>query len=144
MSIKYLLENKENMRKSFEWVTDEQFDYIKQNFNDLECNLKTFISYSNKDKEIAAFIKIVLSNLCIDSFMAHEDISPSQEWEVEIVNQLNSYNIFVPVITQNFKESDWTSQDSGAAFIRNVHIVPVSVSLLGQPLIDPYECFKLC
>ena len=76
---KYLLADKENLRKSFEWVTDEQFDYIKQNFYDLECDLNDFISYSSEDKEIAGIVKKALSNLGIDSFLAHEDITPSQE-----------------------------------------------------------------
>lgn len=135
---KYLLENKENMRNSFRWVSDEQFDYIKQNFHDLECDLKAFISYSNKDKEIAATIKNALSNLGISSFLAHEDIAPSQEWQLEIVNQLNICNIFFPLITENFKESDWTSQESGAAFIRGIDIVPISVYLPDQEFVPPY------
>ena len=103
---KHLLANKENMRRSFEWVTDEQFDYIKQNFYDLECDLNAFISYSSDDKEIAGIVKKALSNLGIDSFLAHEDITPSQEWQVEIANKLNTCNIFVPIITENFRESD--------------------------------------
>ncbi len=135
---KSLLSNKEKMRNSFSWISDEQFDFVKQNFHDLECDLKAFISYSNKDKEIAAMIKSALSNLGISSFLAHEDISPSQDWQGEIINQLNTCNIFVPLINENFKESEWTSQEAGAAFIRAMHIVPVSVHLPNQPFIDPY------
>lgn len=135
---KHLLANKENMRRSFEWVTDEQFDYIKQNFYDLECDLNAFISYSSDDKEIAGIVKKALSNLGIDSFLAHEDITPSQEWQVEIANKLNTCNIFVPIITENFRESDWTSQESGAAFIKGVDIVPISVVFTDEPFILPY------
>ena len=62
---KQLLESKENLRKSFGWVTDEQFDYIKQNFYDLECDLNAFISYSSKDKEIAGIVKDALSKIDI-------------------------------------------------------------------------------
>ena len=135
---KYLLADKENLRKSFEWVTDEQFDYIKQNFYDLECDLNAFISYSSEDKEIAGIVKNALSNIGINSFLAHEDITPSQEWQGEIVNKLNTCNIFVPIITKNFRESDWTSQESGAAFIKEMDIVPISIKFPEKPFIDPY------
>lgn len=135
---KYLLADKENLRKSFKWVTDEQFDYIKQNFYDLECDLNAFISYSSEDKEIAGIVKNALLNLGINSFLAHEDITPSQEWQGEIVNKLNTCNIFVPIITKNFRESDWTSQESGAAFIKGMDIVPISVKFPDETFILPY------
>ena len=135
---KHLFENKENLSKSFEWVTIEQFDYIKQNFYDLECDLNAFISYSSDDKEFAGIVKNALSNLGINSFLAHEDITPSQEWQVEIVNKLNTCNIFVPIITENFRESDWTAQESGAAFIKGMDIVPISINFPGKPYILPY------
>ena len=135
---KQLLENKQNLRKSFGWVTDEQFDYIKQNFYDLECDLNAFISYSSKDKEIAGIVKDALSNLGINSFLAHEDITPSQEWQEVIVNQIKTCNIFVPIITENFRESDWTAQESGAAFIKGMDIVPISAYFPGGSFTQPY------
>lgn len=135
---KQLLENKENLRKSFEWVTDEQFDYIKQNFYDLECDLNAFISYSSKDKKIAGIVKDALSNLGINSFLAHEDITPSKEWQEVIVNQIKTCNIFVPIVTENFRESDWTAQESGAAFIKGMDIVPISAYFPGESFTQPY------
>lgn len=134
---KSLIQNKEYTKNRFRWITDDQFDYIKQNFHDLECDLKAFISYSSKDKEIAGIVKKYLSNLGIDSFLAHEDINPSLEWQVEIVNQLNICDIFVPLITDNFKDSDWTSQETGAAFIRDMDIIPISFYLKDQTLVLP-------
>ena len=133
-----LLENEENMRGSFSWITDEQYKYIKQNFHDLECNLKVFISYSSKDKHIAAIIKNALSNLGQSSFLAHEDIVPSKEWQDEIINELKTCNVFVPLINENIKESEWTSQETGAAFINDMEIIPISVYLPNQSFIQPY------
>ena len=126
------------MQSSYSWITDQQYDYIKQNFHDLECNLKVFISYSSKDKHIAAIIKEGLSNLGQSSFLAHEDIAPSKEWQNEIINELKTCNVFVPLITENFKESDWTSQEIGAAFINDMEIIPISVDLPNQSSILPY------
>lgn len=135
---KSLLENKEIIEYRFSWITDEQLDYIKQNFHDLECDLKAFIRYSNKDKEVAGIVKKALSNLGIDSFLVHEDITPSQEWQVEIVNQLNICNIFVPLISDNFRASDWASQETGAAFIKGMDIIPISFDLADQTFVTPY------
>ena len=135
---KDLLQNKEHTKNFFRWITDDQFDYIKQNFHDLECDLSAFISYSNKDKKIAGIVKKALSNLGIDSFLAHEDITPSQEWQDEIVNKINNCNIFVPLISDNFRESDWASQEIGAAFIKGVDIIPISFYSADQTFVTPY------
>jgi len=120
-------------------ITDEELQYIQQNLYLLECNLKVFISYSNKDKEIAGKVKKSLESLGLNSFLAHEDIVPSQEWQKEILNNLKEAKIFIPILTPNFKESNWTDQETGMAIAYDLEIIPISLKKSFETvLINPY------
>jgi len=90
--------------------------------------VRVFLSYSTKDKEIAGEIKTKLEELGLEVFLAHEDISPSSDWQKVILEELNSTDIFIPIITENFKYSDWTDQESGIALIEEKLIIPISVN----------------
>ncbi len=47
-----------------------------------------FLSYQSADKEVAAKIKVILSQLGVESFLAHEDINVSEEWRLSILAEL--------------------------------------------------------
>src|SRR3989344_1788114 len=93
----------------------------------IERNVRVFISYSSLDAGLAGGIKRGLERLGMDVFIAHDDIIPSLEWIKTILENLDSTDIFMPIITQNFKESEWTDQESGIAFAKEKIIVPISV-----------------
>ncbi len=94
---------------------------------------KVFISYSMKDKEIASKIKKILSSFGIDCFMAHDDIEVSEEWRIRILKELDEADIFIPILSNNFKDSDWCSQEAGIACFRNILFIPLSVEKNIQP-----------
>lgn len=90
--------------------------------------MKAFISYSTTDKQIAGQVKNVLNEHRVDAFLAHEDIKVSQEWKDRIIQELNHADIFIPLLSAAFKESDWASQEIGLAFARgDVLFIPLSV-----------------
>ncbi|MGO9018097.1 MAG: toll/interleukin-1 receptor domain-containing protein [Syntrophobacteraceae bacterium] len=90
--------------------------------------MKAFISYSTTDKQIAGRVKTVLSEHRINAFLAHEDISVSQEWKNRIVQELSQSAIFVPLLSAAFKQSDWASQEIGLAFASSdMLFIPLSV-----------------
>ncbi len=92
-------------------------------------NMKAFISYSTADKEKGAEVKNVLDKLGIESFLAHDDIRVSEEWERRILKELNECQLFIPLLSNNFKESDWCGQEAGIiANRRNVAIIPFSLN----------------
>jgi len=91
----------------------------------LSKKLKVFISYSNEDKQVASKIKAILADFDIESFMAHEDIFISEEWRNRILEELNQTDVFIPILSDNFKNSDWCSQESGIACSRNILIIPL-------------------
>ena len=88
---------------------------------------KVFISYSMNDKEIAARIKKILTSFGIDCFMAHDDIEVSEEWRQRILKELDEANIFIPILSDNFKDSDWCSQEAGIACFRSILFIPLSI-----------------
>ena len=88
--------------------------------------IRVFISHLGMHKKHAMKIKESLVQLGIASFVAHSDIEPTLEWQTEIERALFSMNIFVALLTNGFKESDWTDQEVGFALARKVPILPVS------------------
>lgn len=94
--------------------------------------LRVFISHVAKDKEFAAGLKVSLGRRGMASFVAHEDIEPMREWELEIERALFSMNVLVALLTEGFSESKWTDQEVGVAVGRRVPIVPIK---MGK---DPY------
>lgn len=89
--------------------------------------IRTFLSYSSLDKELAGRIKANLVAYGINAFLAHEDIEPSAAWRATILQNLRSCETFVPLISAHSANSSWTDQEAGFAISRGVRIVPVSL-----------------
>lgn len=90
---------------------------------------KAFLSYSTKDKTLAGSVKEELVQAGIDVFLAHEDIEPSEEWIKIIQQNLDNCDAFLILLTDNFKSSSWTDQESGQAYLNDKLIIPIKVSL---------------
>lgn len=90
-------------------------------------SIRIFISYSHEDKILAGQIKQYLENFKLEVFLAHEDISPSLEWQNVILQNLESIDIFIPLFSNNFIHSKWTDQESGFALAKNKFIIPISL-----------------
>ncbi len=94
--------------------------------------LRIFISYSSNDKVLAGDLKADLDTYGFDTFLAHEDIDFATDWEKQILRELKSCDIFIPILSESFKESDWASQEIGIAIELQKKILPLSHG------IDPY------
>lgn len=89
--------------------------------------IKAFISYSTENKDVGAEIKKILSNFEIKSFLAHNDIEVSERWRKRILRELREANVFISILSKNFKESDWCSQEAGIACFRDILFIPLSI-----------------
>ena len=90
--------------------------------------LRAFISYSHHDREAAANVSAALAELGITTFMAHEDIQVSEKWQKRIVEELNKTDLFIPLLSSNFRNSEWTSQEVGFAMSRpDFPIIPLAL-----------------
>jgi hypothetical protein len=96
-----------------------------------EC-FKVFLSHKNEAKKEAHILKTKLRVYGISSFVAHEDIEPTREWQTEIELALNSMDCLVALLTDKFHDSPWTDQEVGFALGRGVQVIPVRLGT------DPY------
>lgn len=113
-------------------ITSRKIDELYSQY-DFSTNKKTeinetaFISYSNHNKEHCALIKDALQEIGLDGFLAHEDINISREWADEIFNQIKHGDIFIALLSKDFKKSDYCSQEVGMALQRSCMIIPLSI-----------------
>ena len=105
--------------------------------------ISVFLSYSHKDREIAGEIKRRLEAHGLEVFLAHEDIQPNVEWQDEILRRLKICDIFIPIVSQNFKESNWTDQETGIAVGDDKLIISTSIDLAPYGFIGRKQALKL-
>lgn len=97
--------------------------------SDLEFpKISVFISYSTKEKEYGAAVKRVLEQYDMECFLAHEDLKISEEWKERILEELRKCEVFVPILSKAFRESEWAPQEVGFIVSRpNAVVIPISI-----------------
>jgi hypothetical protein len=105
--------------------------------------IAAFLSHSHRDRILAAELKYELAKYGFDTFLAHQDILPSDEWEKEILRNLKKCQVFFPLLTGKFIESDWTDQETGLAVCRRKIIVPLSKGITPYGFINKYQAQKV-
>jgi len=125
------------------------FRILKESFDEEKSpiyigrTLRVFISYSTEEKELAGDFKRALEELGLEIFLAHEDINPSLDWQKTILENLESTDIFMPIITEKFKQSAWTDQESGIALIKDKFIVPIAIDgYTPYGFLNKFQAFK--
>ena len=87
-----------------------------------------FISYSYCDREYARQTKQVLEEVGVSAFLAHEDLEVSEEWKKRIIKELKICDLFIPLLSKNFRRSKWAPQEAGFIVSRpGVRIAPLSI-----------------
>lgn len=89
---------------------------------DSSQNIKVFISHKDTHKVGATNIKKSLADIGVSSFVAHEDIYPTEEWQNDILIALQSMDILLAYISDDFFNSVWINQEVGFALGKNVPI----------------------
>lgn len=103
---------------------------------------RLFISHLAKDKIRASYIKKILSPYGIDCFVAHEDISPSREWQTVIENALSSTDALCAILSPNFSKSPWCDQEVGFALGRRKLVIPISCGAIPYGFIGKWQAIK--
>jgi len=105
--------------------------------------IRVFLCYSSEENELAGEIKDNLEAHGLEVFLAHEDIEPTEEWQEVIIRKLKECDIFVPIVSKNFKNSRWTDQETGIAFAEEKMIIPISHDLVPYGFIGKFQALKL-
>jgi hypothetical protein len=98
-----------------------------------------FMSYSSTEEAMAGSAKDFLEKYGLSVFLAREDIKPTADWQKEIVYNLKSCDVFMPLLTAKFSKSEWTDQETGMAFALDKFIIPLKVDVNPYGFIWKYQ-----
>ena len=97
-----------------------------------------FLSYNHSDAEIATELASRLGDAGLSCFVAERDISPTQQWEPRIRDELRLAQCVLILLTPRSRESTWVAIETGAAWVLEKDIIPatmfVDVSELAEPI----------
>ena len=79
-----------------------------------------FLSHRAGYRSQVAQVRDQLEVQGLSCFLAHEDIIPSTIWQNEILNALNTMDVFIGFVTDDFHGSGWPDQEVGYAYQRGV------------------------
>lgn len=112
-----------------------------------------FLSHKHDDVAIADAIKQCLQGFSVEAFVAHRDITPSAIWRRTILEHLQGKcNVFAPILTNAFRDSLWTDQETGIAVQSGLPVIPIKLERDPYGFIDdrqavslkPGEYLKMC
>ena len=92
--------------------------------------VRLFLSHVSTHKLAAADLKHELRYLGVSAFIAHEDVEPSLDWQIEIEKALSSMDAMAALLTPDFHGSKWTDQEVGIALGRSALVIPIKLGLL--------------
>jgi TIR domain len=93
---------------------------------------RLFLSHTSAYKREVGLLSSALSAHGIAGFVAHDAISPTQEWLGVIVDALQQCEALAAYLTDDFHDSAWTDQEVGAAIGRDILVIALKVA------VDPY------
>lgn len=95
--------------------------------------IRVFISHRDKYKTEANELATYLDSYGFSSFVAHDTITPMSEWRVEIMRGLQTMEIFLVFLTDDFEDSIWTNQEVGFALGDDKPIVTLKLGRKDPP-----------
>lgn len=95
-------------------------------------HFRLFLSHLASFKVQTSHLQTALRTFAISSFVAHEDIEPTKEWQNEIEAGLQTMDALAAILMPGFQESKWCDQEVGFAVGRDVLVIPIRRGL------DPY------
>jgi len=89
--------------------------------------IRLFISHRDKNKKIARDLAEQFMKYKVSGFVAHDTIQPMTTWQNEILKGLETMEVMLALITDDFHESSWTNQELGFALGRNIPIITLKL-----------------
>ncbi len=87
-------------------------------------SVRVFLSHLASERSFIGEVGTELKHIGISSFVAHDSIDVSKEWQDEIERALRTADVLVGIAHPGFHESPWTQQEIGWALGRGI---PVSI-----------------
>lgn len=103
---------------------------------------RLFISHVSNNKSSAANLKICLAFYGIDGFVAHDDIEPTKEWELEIGKALFTMDALCAIISKGFIGSKWCDQEVGIALGQHKPVFTIEHGGVPHGFIARFQALK--
>ena len=103
---------------------------------------RLFISHLSTNKQSASNLKQCLHNYGIDCFVAHEDITPSKEWEIEIEKALFTMDALCAIVAPDFIKSQWCDQEVGIALGQKKLVISIDKGNVPYGFFGKYQALK--
>ncbi|WP_370169506.1 toll/interleukin-1 receptor domain-containing protein [Sphingobium abikonense] len=94
---------------------------------------RVFISHRDGHKVQARDLSSALEEYGISCFVAHDTIQPMSEWRTEIMKGLQTMEVMLVFLTDDFSESMWCHQEVGFALGKGVPIVSLKLGQKDPP-----------
>ena len=106
-------------------------------------SIRLFISHNAQDKALATELKRGLRRIYdVDSFVAHEDIAPTDEWQNSILVALASMDILIVLLTDKTYPSKWIDQEIGYALGQDAPVVPIRLGTVPHGFVGKYQALN--
>ena len=79
-----------------------------------------FLSHRAGYRRQVSVVREQLEDKGLRCFLAHEDVAPTTIWQNEILNALDTMDIFIGFVTDDFHGGGWPDQEVGYAYQRGV------------------------
>ncbi len=126
---------------------DNLLKVLKEKRSNLQLEkekIKVMICCSIKDVNIGSRIKEMLASLEIEGFLAHDGDNLSGNFKKSIMDKLNDCAVFIPILSNNFRNSSYCSQELGIAYFRNLLIIPLSLNgTIPYGFISDFNCLPV-
>ena len=103
---------------------------------------RLFISHLATQRKVAAQLQESLLRYGISSFVAHNDIEPTSEWQNQIEIALSTCEALVALLHDGFHESKWTDQEIGFAMGRSIPVCAVQFGEAPYGFIGRFQAFN--
>ncbi len=87
--------------------------------------IRVFVSHSSEDRGMAVDLEKAMRELRMRPFLAHRDIEVGKSWREAIRKEIAKCDMLVALVTPNFRESEYTDQEVGAAWVLEKSILAV-------------------
>ena len=102
-------------------------------------HFRLFISHLWEHRLFAGHIEDELRDFAISSFIAHQDIEPTQVWQDEIESALATCDAMLALLHPDFHSSNWTDQEIGYGMGRQLLIVAVDLGTTPYGFIGKFQ-----
>ncbi|PKL19555.1 MAG: TIR domain-containing protein [Spirochaetae bacterium HGW-Spirochaetae-5] len=107
-----------------------------------ESDARIFLSHLATTKVETSKLRNQLRKFGITAFIAHEDIEPTKEWQIEIQSALATMDALIALLSPGFKESNWCDQEVGVAIGRQLQVIAVRQGLDPYGFIGKYQALQ--